>query len=216
MIRPPFETIIFDLDGTLIDSSEDIIVSLAQSYSLAGLAPPVMTTRNIGPKLPELIQKLTPGITLAQKEKIILHYRSIYDSITSPKTKLLPGVLDILNSLRSRGINIFIATNKPKSATIPLLKFFQIDTYFREIMTPTSLDNQEINKREMITHLLSSYKLDPEKTMMVGDHIDDLEAGKSNKIKTVAFLGGYSSPLSLKEGNPDYCINELTNLMELT
>jgi len=209
------ESVIFDLDGTLVDSSLEIIESLSAAFVAAGAQKPELTIHQIGKKLPELIYSVNPNLKNEVVSEIIIQFRSIYDSIRSPKTTLIKGAEDTLKALLEKKIKLYIATNKPKSATLPLLVFLKIDHYFQAVLTPTSLEGRDLVKKEMIEYILSNFKLNPIGTIMVGDHIDDIVAAQENNIKSAAYINGYSSPETLVKSQPNFILRELTELLNL-
>jgi phosphoglycolate phosphatase len=215
MIANSMDAIIFDLDGTLIDSSADIIQSLEKAFALSGLNTPHINKNFIGPKLPELINSIDPNLNEGEIGNITFHYRRIYDSLQTPRTDLIKGVSIVLNYFKNKQVKLFIATNKPSSATHPILKHLQITHYFDQVLTPTSIHGKELNKTEMVKIILETNKLHTDRAVIVGDHTDDIIAGKKNDIKTVAFLGGYSKSDSLTKANPDFIIGEMEELVKI-
>jgi len=207
--------LIFDLDGTLIDSSVDIIESLKSAFESCGLDVPEITSTNIGPKLPALIRSIKSDLSQSDVDQLIFYYRNIYDSIKEPKSVLILDAKEVLFSLNESGYKLFIATNKPGSATIPLLKHFRIIEYFCGILTPTSLADKELNKTQMVSQILKVHFKPGDIAYIIGDHIDDIQAGKNNNIKTIGFLGGYSKVETLISAKPDICIKQLNELLSL-
>ena len=208
-----YDNIIFDLDGTLIDSSLDIINCLVKAYEKAGIHNVRINKSHIGPKIETLINQLTPEIGNINQQKVIKIYRDEYDNLKEKQTILYEGVIDTLHSLKSANKNLFIATNKPKSATIPLLNHFEISFLFKDVLTPTSIEKLELNKTKMIEYLISKYYLDISKTIMVGDHADDIYSAKINGISSIAVLYGYSSAESMKSTPANFKINHITEIL---
>lgn len=214
-MKNKFQNIIFDLDGTLIDSSPDIIKCLKMAYSLASINDVKITAYHIGPKLDKLISTLTPAISDNQREQVAKNYRQLYDNLQEKQSALYHGVGDGLRKLKEQGRNLYIATNKPHSATIPLLKNFSIYDLFVSVYTPTSIAGRELNKMQMIENIISTYSLNREDTVMVGDHHDDIHAAKANNISSIAILYGYSTKDHIQAAGADFEIENFSDILLL-
>jgi len=210
-----FKNLIFDLDGTLVDSSADIISSLQQAYSLESMNDVAITKFNIGPKLSDLIDNLTPNLDSETKIKIISNYRNIYDNLSEKKTTLYTGVFDTLHTLHQESCNVFIATNKPKTATLAFIDYFNLNRIFADILTPDSIEGEELNKTKMLSVVINKYNLEIENTLMIGDHPDDITAAKNNEIFSAAVLYGYTNKDKMINCSPDYKINSFSELLLL-
>lgn len=107
------KNIIFDFDGTVIDSSKDVVRSFRQAYKLEGILNVNLKKIIIGPPVKKIIRALTPDIPPKKAIAVGLNFRKIYDSGTFSKTKLFRGVNKLFRQLRRRKIKLFLATNKP-------------------------------------------------------------------------------------------------------
>ena len=207
-----FQNIIFDLDGTLIDSSKDIISCLDLAYKRVNINHVKINNSHVGPKISLIINQLTPDIYDYEKDMIINYYREIYDNLKIKNSVLYDGVLETLNHLKSKDKQLFIATNKPDSATLPLLDYFNIRHFFKDVLTPTSIKNKELNKSQMISYIIKKYNLIKYSTTMVGDHPDDIEAARNNNLVSIAVLYGYSPTDVLKSCKPNFEINNILDI----
>jgi len=184
--------VIFDLDGTLIDSAEDIIDSLEQAFSMRQVPLKQRLSRSfIGPPIREIINKVSPELSSKEVAQLISTFRDIYDNSVYPKTHPYTGVRELLNDLKLQQISMFIVTNKPRVPTERLLDKLNLRSYFKDIICIN--DHQFATKVEMVTWLLNQYSLETQVTIMIGDTLQDVLAGISNCLVTAAYLGGYGN-----------------------
>jgi len=202
------ENIIFDLDGTLIDSVEDVAICLQKAYSMVCNINEIKISRfDIGPPLYNMIKKLSPDLNEEQIESIIAIFRNCYDSSDYNKTFLYSGVRELLIKLKEGNIKLFLATNKPIIPTKKIVKKLRIE-YFLDIVTSDS-EHVTMNKTEIIGHLIKKWNMDEEKTIMIGDTPSDVIASHNNSISSVALLKGYGDIKSLYDSKPTYTIEHI-------
>lgn len=211
-----FKNFIFDLDGTLIDSSEDILTSLKQAYNQANIEydDNSFDKRIIGPPMKEIVHRISPSLSDELVSVITKNYRQIYDNGNFEKTKMYEGIYDALIQLKNEGKNIFIATNKPYIPTMRLLQAFQID-FFKKVMTVDYIKGERTPKDKMIEIIIDEFKLNPKESVMIGDSLSDIKAGKKNNLYTIGALYGYEtkdveeeSDLAVKSGLELYTLFE--------
>jgi phosphoglycolate phosphatase len=210
------KNIIFDLDGTLIDSADDIIDCLKIAYSKIYEIQNIKIDRSyIGPPLSEIIKNITPNINEDVFSKIINEFKNCYDNSSHPKTSVYEGVYELLDKLASLGMSMFIVTNKRIIPTKLLLKNLKINI-MSDIITPDILQDKIMNKTEMLSHLIIKLDLLKINTLMVGDSGDDVFAAHNNGINCAVIMNGYGKIKDIQNSKPDYImgyINELYNLI---
>lgn len=206
------ESILFDLDGTLIDSERDIVLSLKEAYQSLNLKLDVDKII-IGPTLEEIIKILSPEADEALRHSIITEFRKNYLSSSYTNTVTYQGVIKTLDLLKKQNKRLFIATNKPEKGSERVLNTLHLTDYFEFVGTPDCIAGRILSKTEIIAHILSTYQLDASKTLMVGDTVPDMIAGKNNKTYTLAFTGGYGAAEELLEQKPDFCINHFEEII---
>lgn len=205
-----YRNIIFDFDGTLVDSSADIILCLKEAYNKARVPLNIEIQLSvIGPPIREMICQVTPNITETDVENVISEFRLLYDASNYTNTKLYSGVMEVIKLLNENRLNIFIATNKPFRPTMFLLKKFNLDT-FKDVVTPDT--GNGIDKNMMIKLLIDKWGLVNWETLIVGDGVSDMIAGKMNSIKTAAALYGYTAGDVLRTCECEYYIDSITDL----
>lgn len=196
-------TILFDMDGTLIDSFPGIESAVLDSLERELPGVPHHFERSlVGPPIREIFTRSLdhpdPGV-LARLEAA---YRELYDLAGCLKSVPYPGVVETLEELGRMGIQVFIVTNKPALPTTRILEALGLSQAFVEVLSPDSKQPRFENKATAAAHLLGKHGLDPERTMFVGDSVDDAHAAQACELAFVAARYGYgkahlSSPQSI-------------------
>ncbi len=209
------KNVIFDLDGTLVDSSNDIIQCLQRAYVVSQITLPSEAQIVPGPPLPQIIRSITPGISEEMLTKIVRAFRNYYDQSTFPNTVLYDGVAILLNHLKKFGFQVFIATNKPNAPARLILARLEIIDYICDIACPDSIPEKTMTKSEILVLLKKRWRLNETDTIVVGDSSADIIAGKENGLITIAVLGGYDNPVRIRESQPNYIIERISFLANL-
>ena len=205
--------ILYDLDGTLIDSSGDIIDSLKCSYESFGYKKKLEIPLSLlGPPVSEMIKHLTPRLDQKSCEIITANFRKIYDNSSYPKTFLYEGVSESLSLSLNRGDSMFIVTNKMKLATKRILSILKIKGFFKDIITPDYNAEKKMNKIEMVEYTIEQNALQKQTTIMIGDSASDINAANANCIKSIGFLSGFGNEKELSNANPTYMVKSFKEM----
>ena len=185
------KAIFFDLDGTLTDSGEGIINCAAFALETLGLDVPDRVTMRcfVGPPLRDTFMKF--GVREDQTEEAIRIYRSRYLPIGKYENKPYPGVIELLERLRSEGHHLYVATSKPESTAMDVMNHFDIAKYFTLICGAT-MDGSREEKSQVIAYLLSLID-SPSQAIMVGDTAFDVTGAAAHGIPTIGVSWGYGS-----------------------
>jgi phosphoglycolate phosphatase len=188
--------VIFDLDGTLVDTRSGIEYSmrLALRSEFPGGEPALRGCR-LGPPIREIFGRLCPGIDPVGLDRLERHFRSSYDTVGWKRSQAYPGAASVLNDLHAMGTRLFVATNKPKWASCAILDRLRLRAYFEAVVSPDSVSPRFSSKGQIVAHLLKEYALDQAVTALVGDSEDDRVAASENGIRFVAANYGYGKPL---------------------
>jgi pyrophosphatase PpaX len=205
-------TILFDLDGTLIDTNELIISSflhtLEQYYPSQYKREDVLPF--LGPTLKETFEKMDE----TKVDDMIATYRKYnleqHDSIVTD----FPTVLETIQTLKEKGYKIGIVTTKIMDVVQKGLKVTKLDPYFDVIV---ALDHVEKAKPdpEPIFNALAQLESTPEETIMVGDNYHDILAGKNAGTKTAGVAWSIKGREYLEQYNPDYIFDEMSDLLKV-
>jgi Predicted phosphatases len=201
--------VIFDLDGTLIDSAEDIALHVGRVYrELKGRDVPAdEVKKNIGDGARSLLSNFFQGQELEEALERFLHY---YISEPVIHTKPYEGVMETLEGLKERGILLAIATNKPHAITLEVLKRLNMLHYFDEVLGADLLPEKKPSPLPLL-EIAKRLEVPPELSLMVGDSENDILAGKRAGMLTAYVRWGYKTPQS----PPDYHLDHPKELLRL-
>ncbi len=201
--------VIFDLDGTLIDSAEDIALHVGRVFREMkgeGLSHEEVK-KNIGDGARSLLANFFEGQELEKALEKFLCYYTLEPVI---HTKPYEGVIDALESLKERGKLLAVATNKPHAITLEVLKKLKMLHYFDEILGADLLPEKKPSPLPLL-EIAKRLEVPPEFALMVGDSENDILAGKGAGMLTAHAGWGYKAPQS----PPDYHLNNLKDLLEI-
>lgn len=207
--------IMFDMDGTLIDSGAMIVEHMAATFRDHGLAEPTrdMTHSIIGLSLELAIETLArcdaeTAILMAGTYRT--HYRSMLAGGRGHEP-LYDGALDALGRLRGHDASILgIATGKGLNGVHRILALHELADHFVTLQTPDH--NPSKPHPGMILRACSETGIDPSSTVMIGDTTFDMELGRSAGARTVGVTWGYHSRVALEEAGADIIIEDYSHL----
>lgn len=208
-----FQNYIFDLDGTVINSSKEVIECMYKALIKSGIQidKSELTSNMIGPPLKQIIQNIVPYIHDESKlSEILENFREIYDNDKNDISEIYNGVYETLDMLKENGCRLFMATFKPEAPTMRIIEQFKLD-YFEDIYTIDKFKTH-ISKEEMIKDIIKRYSLNIKETVMIGDAPSDIEAAKAAGVFAIGALWGYGDnkkPLTEKADRVISSIGEL-------
>jgi len=206
--------ILFDLDGTLVDSYEAITDSLNTALRHFGREPraPAAIRKMVGHGLESLVARALQDETLAEEGVSV--FRARYKEIYADKTYLLPGVAGTLHRLRDRGMRMGVCSNKPSYFGRPILDRLGIGPCFELVLGP-DLTSRPKPDPEMLTRALRDLEADPAEALYVGDMGLDVVSGHAAGL-SVALVATGSEPASeLSDAGADHLFGSFAELEQL-
>ncbi|OGP16107.1 MAG: phosphoglycolate phosphatase [Deltaproteobacteria bacterium GWC2_55_46] len=210
------ELLIFDLDGTLIDSSQDIAWSANMTLSAMGHEKKQIgeIVGHIGWGVKPLLEKLMPGETSERIAEARLKFLDFYGDHLVVKTSVYPGVEDTIGHFMKAGKKLAVVTNKPFGLAESILEIVRLKDFFSVILGGDSLPNKKPHS-EPIEKAMSDLCAPPEKTVVVGDSPVDCEAGKAAGAYTVGVSYGFRGRGELEAAGCDIIIDDFTSLKRM-
>jgi phosphoglycolate phosphatase len=211
------QNILFDLDGTLINSSRGIKYSIEKAFSsvLPDFTFSEISTSLIGPPVSEMFKQMVGNSYLHLIDDLTQEFRNNYDSEGWKQTDIYAGVIETLVQLSLYNVKKFIVTNKPSQPTLRILDYFQMIDFFEEIVSPDTKNPSFTSKSAACQHLLTKYQLHEENTILIGDSRDDSYAAKTCGFTFVAALYGYGKVHEYEMLNQSFTISRFSDLMAL-
>lgn len=187
-------TLIFDLDGTLIDSSQSILECYQFALRMHNITPAIpLTSAIIGPTLKETLIKLTGSKNQRLIESLAESFKSNYDSCGYRLTQIFPEVSELLLQLFQSGRSLYIATNKRLYPTTLILDHLGWTHYFQSIIAIDSIKHHFIDKCSMLGHIVKIFNIKTMQTVYIGDRIEDGIAADANHLRFIAAKWGYNN-----------------------
>jgi len=210
MIR--VELMIFDLDGTLIDSKEDIARAANFARRALGLAPVPLeaVVSAIGSGASTLIARILGPENLERKEEALEAFRSHYREHLLDCTALCPGVKDVLEHYQEK--KKAVLTNKDRGLTLQILEGLGIRDYFGCIEGGDDPNGRKPSPAGL-AKIARFFTTVPEKGVMIGDSPIDIEAGRAAGMRTCGILDGFTRPEHVREARPDVCVSTLKEII---
>jgi phosphoglycolate phosphatase len=193
-----FENLVFDLDGTLVDSLPGIEASMR--FAIARLHPQRTLADGalrplIGPLLPKIMALLWPDLSPPEITALVAAYREHYLAESCAQTRPFPGVTELLGEFHRAGARLFLLTNKPRAMAEMILNRQGWTAFFEEIGCPDDSLHPFSSKAAGAVSLRDRRALAPASTLLVGDALDDSEAAAAAGFAFVRAAYGYGNPV---------------------
>ena len=205
--------VIFDFDGTILNSAGNVLLELRSAIEINGLPiPRAFDEVVIGPPMPQIIAGLFPGIDEKKIGSILSDFRDAHDNSLLEKSFLYPSIFNLLLALKSRNVRLFIATNKPRAGLLNAVQRFNLSNMFDAFACFG--DEGVKTKADSVRLLINNYQIRVSSAWMVGDAKTDISAGQENGLFTIAHMQGYSAREELLGVLPDLCIEDYSDLID--
>ncbi len=209
---PHYDAILFDVDGTLIDSAPGILNTLEMVFRDMGVdLTNVNLRRYIGPPLRKSFAEHFSDP--AKIEEATERYRMIYHEKGSHEGGVYPGMPEMLRRLKDAGFTLCTATCKPTEVVTPILEEQGIAGYFAFI-GGASMDESRDTKTDVIRHVLRQPALQGKRVLMVGDRSDDLQGAANCGLDAAGVLYGYGSREELEPFHPKLLVESCKELTD--
>jgi phosphoglycolate phosphatase len=224
LTQQPISAVLFDLDGTLIDSVPDLAVAIDIMLQSLGKEPAgeVKVNRWVGNGAAALVKRALADrddgdeLHHAGYDVAYAVFEKAYAQRLTTATGLYDGVLSVLSELTSANITLGLITNKPRLFTLPLLQALNIADYFSDVLCGDDLEFKKPHPLPVLT-ALENLSVTAQQTIMVGDSISDIKSASAAGVKTVAVTYGYNHGISItdarNECQADVTIDKMQQLL---
>jgi phosphoglycolate phosphatase len=192
-----FTCVLWDLDGTIVDSASGIIASLAFTYEQLGLPVPSPTEMLVwvGPPIMDSFRDLA-GLDPEESARALAIYREHYIAHGAVQSNVFPGMPEVLRAVHESGMPTSLATSKPETPATLILESAGLNGYI-DIITGASADEVRSAKKDVVSEALrrlTAAGADISRPVLVGDRIHDVEGAAANGVPTIFSEWGYGSP----------------------
>lgn len=211
-----YSTILFDLDGTLSDSSQGIINSIIyalEKYDVNDYDMPLLR-KFLGPPLHESFEKFM-GFDKEKSLQAVKLYREYFSSKGLFENEIYGGVSDLLQNLKENGKALIVATSKPQLFTDRIMEHFNLAKYF-DFIAGSNMDTTRSKKAEVIEYAVTECNIkDKSSVVMVGDRAEDMIGAQTVGIDSIGVEYGYGTFDELENAGATYIAKTVEELKSL-
>jgi phosphoglycolate phosphatase len=206
--------VIFDFDGVLVDTGLDI--ANAMNFVLCHFHLPELPADTIigfiGGGAGKLVRDSLGEAHAHLLDQALPMFLERYSQYYLVDTCLYPGVLEVLQCLHQAGKTLAIATQKPEPITHAILSGLKIDPYISMVVGPESITHRKPHP-ESLLKIIQSVQAGPQRVIMVGDMVTDIQAGQAAGTLTCAVTYGLGQRAGLAAAKPDFIVDEIKDLL---
>ncbi len=208
-----YDALLFDLDGTLVDSLPDLVASVNETRAEFGEDPlPEDTVRRfVGDGMLKLVQRSLPE---HDGQKILGNFRRYYDANLLKRTLPYDGVKDVLETLREDGYKMAVVTNKMYEPAVRLLKALELDAFFDVVIGGDGPAGAKPLPGPF-TAALDELGCEVENALMVGDGKPDILGARGLNLAVCGALYGIGFPEEIRALKPNFLIDEFNQLLRI-
>lgn len=207
----PVDLMMFDFDGTLADTGEDIAASVNHALTALGMAskPVDVILGFVGDGLRILMERALGADDREKLEEAMKFFLCHYEKHLLDHTRLYPEAEETLNHFHCK--KKVILTNKRYYLTMAIAKGLKIDRHFLEIVGSDSTPFQKPDGR-VVAYLLEKYGVAPERAVLIGDSVNDVAAAKNAGVLSCVHLNGLGNREAMLKMGADFYVEQLTEI----
>lgn len=211
-MNKPFDLIIFDWDGTLVDSIDWIVHCMQEAAIECGCTVPDRSAARgiIGLSIERAMETLFPGIDASIREQLIRSYSQRFFTRQFQREDLFVGVYEMLDKFKMAGYKLAVATGKKNAGLLEAMTATEVTDLFD---TTRSAD-QTASKPDprMIDEIVAELRVDKGRVLMVGDSVHDLQMARNAGVTAVAVACGAHDREMLEQYRPWLCLSRTSAL----
>lgn len=211
-----YNTVLFDLDGTLTDSEQGIINSI--EYALKKYEIKVKSKADLrkflGPPLKDSFKQFC-GFSEEKAEQAVEIYREYFREWGIFENNVYDGIVELLEMLKAQNKKLIVATSKPEPFTYRILEHFDLLKYF-DFVAGSNMDNTRCKKDEVISYALNSCSItDLQSAVMIGDREHDIIGANKVGIASIGVLYGYGNLQELEAAGATHIAKNPREIYEI-
>jgi phosphoglycolate phosphatase len=209
--------LLFDLDGTLVDSFPGISRSINRTLTTVGRSPvpEAQLLQFVGKRLAVIFSSLLGGDDEALVDRAVEIYRPLFDEVGILDSRVFPGIPEALATLRDAGHSLQVVTVRSIGSAKLVVRHFGLERYVDAVHGPDHAQRTG-DKADLVRAALDLACADPHDTIMIGDRSDDIRAARTHGVHAVAVEWGYGTTDELRAALPDYFASSVTDLVSYT
>ena len=212
------EVLLFDLDGTLVDSATDL--HRAMNMSLNALQLPTVTEAQVrvwvgkGTALfcQSALQHLTGKVDPAQQQQLLDTFLKIYNADPCVETQPFDGILEFLEWGLAQKKTMICVTNKPELPARAIVDHLGMTHYFADVIGGDRFEERKPHPRQLL-HCVEQYEQSKDQVLMIGDSSNDVEAARRAGIDCVVVSYGYNHGENILDCQPQQVVDNLCELI---
>lgn len=207
------KAVLFDFDGTLADTNPLIIRTFEETFNT--LSPERALTREkvldcIGPTLEQTGEKYFPD----NPQAFVDYYRNLNDKYHDEMIAIFPGVIEMVKTLRDKGLKLAIVSSKRRDFVIRGLQQTKLLEYFDYIVAGDDVENPKPDP-EPVIQALNHYGISPSEALMIGDNSHDIDGAKNANVTSIAVGWAIKGIEYLTALEPDYIVKTANEIVEI-
>ena len=212
------ELLLFDLDGTLVDSAADLY--RAMNMSLNTLQLPLVTEHQVRTWIGKgtavfcqsTLQYLTGQVDPAQHQQLLDTFLDIYNAEPCVDTQPFAGIVDFLEWGMKHNKKMICVTNKPEQPARMIIDALGLNQYFVDVIGGDRFEERKPHPRQLL-FCVDHYQLAKEQVLMIGDSSNDVEAARRARVDCIVVSYGYNHGEDIRLCQPQQIVDDLTELL---
>lgn len=212
------ELLLFDLDGTLVDSAADLY--RAMNMSLNTLQLPLVTEHQVRTWIGKgtavfcqsTLQYLTGQVDPAQHQQLLDTFLDIYNAEPCVDTQPFAGIVDFLEWGMKHNKKMICVTNKPEQPARMIIDALGLNQYFVDVIGGDRFEERKPHPRQLL-FCVDEYQLAKEQVLMIGDSSNDVEAARRARVDCIVVSYGYNHGEDIQNCQPQQVVDNLTELL---
>lgn len=208
--------VIFDLDGTLLNTIADLGAACNYALEQSGFSAHPLSAYNymVGNGVRKLIERAEPGANVDVIDKMLVDFRTYYDQHSLDQTKPYPGIMDLLEDLQSHGISMAVTSNKYQSAVQNIISHYFPNIKFVAVLGEIE-DRPKKPDPSIVFAVLNEHPCAKRDVLYVGDSGVDMETARRACVESVGVTWGFRPVSDLRSAYADHIVSSPDEILQI-